>query len=110
MARYFKDFTDLQIPDLLDTSWEDVSWKNDACGALLRKLDLEQEGDYPVLRLWVEYDDIADREIVDHKYQLELLKNEDAICDGTAEVIYYGDDELQLKVSIELVVRRNSQT
>ena len=101
MAMY-KGFRDLEIPPFLMTEgWVDQSWKNDSCPHSTRKLDLAQEGDYPVLYVWVEYDERAEREEeIDDKYAVEVYLTEEDYENGKVLRLYAGEDGIEAQIAI----------
>ena len=97
----FREYQNIEIPDFCraEDGWSDQSWHNDACAKAEKPLVPGQE--YPKLRLWVEADDLVEREYEDSpKYALEVVHDESQECDGRASMIYYGGDAAVLTVAV----------
>jgi hypothetical protein len=101
MAMY-KEFKNLEIPPfLLTDGWCDDSRSNDSCPHSIRKLDLAQEGDYPMLGVWVEYDERAEREEeIDDKYAVEVYLTKEDYEMGKVLRLYAGEDSIEAQIAI----------
>lgn len=101
MAMY-RQFQNIEVPMFLLTSgWQDCSYGNDACPRSERKLDPGQESDYPLIRMWVEEDDVALREHVSgHKFVAELVSSESDDLIGKVTTLYEGEDAVQAQIAI----------
>ena len=111
----FKEWTNVEIPPFaVGNGWEDRSWHNDACAKAEKSLrnpkSLSVDSDYPRLRLWVEADDVVEREYEDSpKFLLEYLEDDVDDWDGDGLQLYGGESaELCARAVAKAVARSES--
>jgi hypothetical protein len=91
MTKFYKEFPSIEIPSFL-LDWEDSSWGNDATASSRKGLPSGND-----LVIWVNPDDIEDREWFDgHKF-LIVLENEAG--DPIREIL--ADQEIEVLASIK---------
>jgi hypothetical protein len=106
----FREYQNIEIPQECQIpTWSDASWHNDACARAERPLFIGQAGEWPKYRLWVEADEVIEREFDDStKYDLQLVLSEEDENRGTVIGLYQGEDFGEVRRILEALTPAKS--
>jgi hypothetical protein len=82
---------EIERPDFLGDSWNDSSWRNDACAHATLFLTPDESGEGPVVEFWVNYPDPKDRE-VEWRYDVAFQRTFE-LESGSDATLWIGEDE-----------------